>query len=78
MALELGPDQARCGLVRNPLGYLYRAAHPEAKEMAIGPAPEVEAGHELSVKLATALGLGKGCDSDDSPQSKAWVLRLRV
>lgn len=68
IALESDGLRTSCGLVRNPLGYLFAAAHPEQAAAALEAAPDLETGHQLSVQFATALGLGKGCDADDSPE----------
>ncbi len=72
-ALENGSgDQKVCGLVRNPLGYLFKAAHPESDVNVIGDAPESEEGYRLSSRIASALGLGMGCDAADDADSEAW------
>ncbi len=71
-ALEERDGRTVCGLVRNPLAYLYRAAHP-GKDVPVQEDPPA-AGHQLSVNLATALGLGKGCDADDDEISAAWTM----
>ena len=73
VALEVADGRAVCGLVRNPLGYLYQATHPDEVAAATGPAPAVEAGHRLSAEIAAVLGIGKGCDADDDEVSAAWA-----
>lgn len=74
VALEVDGDRFICGLVRNPLGYLFKMAHPDAVVPVLDAAPESEEGYQLSVKLASALGLGKGCDADDDCESMQWSL----
>lgn len=73
-ALEQTASGLICGLVRNPLGYLFHAAHPGQSNPAQDPAPNSPAGHQLSVELAAVLGIGAGCDSDDDEQSERWPL----
>lgn len=73
VALEVRDGRTFCGLVRNPLGYLFQAAHPEADTPVLEAAPDVEEGHRLSVELASALGLGQGCDAADDDESATWV-----
>lgn len=72
VALEIAEGRAICGLVRNPLGYLYKATHPDEDVAVLEAAPDVRAGYQLSVDLAAALGIGKGCDADDDEVSVAW------
>lgn len=72
VALEASEGKAICGLVRNPLGYLFKAAHPEADVPVLDAAPNIEEGYDLSVKFAAALGVGQGCDSADDEDSAAW------
>lgn len=72
IALELRDGKTSCGLVRNPLGYLYRAAHPTSDAALLADVPPGEASQQLSADLAAALGIGKGCDSDDDETSRLW------
>lgn len=72
VALEVREGRTFCGLVRNPLGYLFKAAHPQADVPLLEEAPDNDEGHRLSVKLAAALGLGHGCDASDDEESAAW------
>lgn len=72
VALEFVDGKSRCGLVRNPLGYLYKAAHPQATDCDLEEMVQSDAGYQLSVQLASALGLGMGCDADDDEVSAAW------
>lgn len=75
IALERSGERATCGLVRNPLGYLYAAAHPrEGLEPSKEEAPNLEASRALSSRIASALGIGRGCDSDDDEASHEWNL----
>lgn len=67
--------QLTCGLVRNPLGYLFKAVHPDAEVPVLAAAPESLEGYQLSVRFASALGLGKGCDAEDDEASAAWPSR---
>ena len=76
VALEARDGRAICGLVRNPLGYLFKAAHPEADVPVLEAAPDIRAGAQLSSDLAAALGIGMGCDSDDDDVSSAWPVSL--
>lgn len=72
VALETAEGKAICGLVRNPLGYLYKAAHPEAEVSVLDAAPNIQKGHEISVEFAAALGFGKGCDAADDEAAASW------
>lgn len=72
VALEIAEGKTRCGLVRNPLGYLYAAARPGTPSPALEPAPSVALGHEMSINFATMLGLGAGCDAVDDDESDSW------
>lgn len=72
VALERRGDSTGCGLVRNPLGYLFQAAHPGANVPVLDAAPATEVASELSAEMARALGIGQGCDSDDDEVSAAW------
>lgn len=58
-ALEQADGRTYCGLVRRPSHYLAERAALEA------PA-------EVSVLLASMLGLGLGCDADDDSESEKW------
>lgn len=65
VALEYHHDIARCGLVRDPLGYIWKAAHPDAE--APTTSETMLAGKscgDLSAQIAKALGIGRGCDAD--------------
>ena len=73
-ALETTTDGMRCGLVRNPLGYLFHAARPELGTSPLDPAPNIPEGHQLSVEIATALGMGLGCDAEDDEDAASWEL----
>lgn len=72
IALEHNDGRSNCGLVRNPLGYLYQAANPDTSVSVLDPPPDLEAGHQLSVQIAAALGVGQGCDSDDTDDALLW------
>lgn len=74
LALETVDGRFICGLVRNPLGYVYMVNHPGEHNAAMEAAPDLDEGHKLSVKIASTLGLGKGCDADDDMQSASWPL----
>lgn len=76
VALEQSDGRAICGLVRNPLAYMFKAANPGAEVALLDAAPDVAAGKELSEALAIALGIGKGCDADDDARSAVWPLRF--
>lgn len=75
VALEAYEGRTICGLVRNPLAYLFWAVHPETHSPALTEAPEHPEGHALSAELAQALGVGRGCDSEDDEESREWSLR---
>lgn len=77
-ALEKQADRTVCGLVRNPLGYIFKAAHPNAEVDVLEAAPDLDASRELSSDLARALGIGSGCDSDDDVQSIAWPFNFHA
>ena len=72
VALERQGERTGCGLVRNPLGYLFKAAHPEADVPLLDAPLPGEASSELSADMARALGIGKGCDADDDATSAVW------
>ena len=72
VALEVRDGRSSCGLVRNPLGYIFQAGHPEQSVPVLEDAPRSEEGAQLSVRIASALGLGMGCDSDDDETSADW------
>lgn len=71
-------ERTGCGLVRNPLGYLFKAAHPESDVPVLDAAHTSAVASELSAEMACALGIGKGCDSDDDAESAAWPVRLQA
>lgn len=72
VALERQGGKTLCGLVRNPLGYLFQAAHPGQAVAVLEDAPALAEGARLSRELAEALGIGRGCDSLDDDESAAW------
>lgn len=72
-AMEARDGRTICGLVRNPLGYLFKAVHPDADVPVLGTPPEDEHGYQLSVEFASALGLGQGWDAEDDDNSAAWA-----
>lgn len=72
VALEFTGNTSGCGLVRNPLAYLFKAANPDVEVDLLGDPPPVAAGFDLSVKMAAALGIGHGCDADDDESSALW------
>lgn len=76
VALESKGGRTVCGLVRNPLGYIFKAAHPDADVPVLETAPSSDAGNALSEEFAAALGIGKGCDADDDSESAAWSMRF--
>ena len=78
VALERDGERTGCGLVRNPLGYLFKAAHPEVEVPVLDAPHTSEVAAELSSEMARALGIGKGCDSDDDAESAAWPLLLQA
>lgn len=72
IALESSDGKSGCGLVRNPLGYLYRKVHPGTEAAILHDPKLIERGAELSDQIASALGVGRGCDSDDDEHSAIW------
>lgn len=73
VALETYPSGGTaCGLVRNPLAYLFNVAHPNANIRPPDPAIDTPDAHQLSVSFAAALGLGAGCDAADDEVSARW------
>lgn len=73
VALERIGDQASCGMVRNPLGYLFNASRPAAEATQTpGDPPDIPAATQLSEQIAAALGIGKGCDAQDDDASRDW------
>jgi len=72
VALEYEDGKSNCGLVRNPLGYLYRKVHPGTDASILHDPYVIEHGAALSAQIAAALGVGRGCDSDDDQQSSSW------
>lgn len=65
VALEIAEGRVICGMVRNPLGYLFKATHPDSSESVLNAPPDIEASRQLSGEIASALGINKGCDADD-------------
>lgn len=76
VALETSEGATVCGLVRNPLAYLFQAAHPDSDTDVLGEPPPIEQGHQLSVKFAAALGVGQGCDAIDDQAAAAWPILI--
>lgn len=73
VALEFADGKTICGLVRNPLGYLYKAARPDDQSVhVLDAATDIDAGRALSAEMALAVGIGKGCDADDDLESAVW------
>lgn len=72
IALESSDGKSGCGLVRNPLGYLYRKVHPATDTSILRDPKLIEHGADLSAQIAAALGAGRGCDSVDDEQSASW------
>lgn len=70
MALEWVGNTSRCGLVRNPLGYLYKATKPDSNLADFEPPSDL--GAPLGQQMAASLGIGKGCDAIDDEESLAW------
>lgn len=75
VALESRDGKNTCGLVRNPLGYLFKAGNPATQGPSLQEPPSIEASHRLSTEFAGALGLGMGCDADDDNATIAWNFR---
>lgn len=76
VALESIAGRSSCGLVRNPLGYMFRAAHPDSDVDVLAPALDIANGHQLSVEIAAALGVGSGCDARDSGETAKWPWKV--
>lgn len=77
-ALESSEGRSQCGLVRNPLGYLFKAANPNAVVDVLGPPADLQEGYRLSVQFAAALGVGQGCDAQDTAESASWPRLIPV
>jgi hypothetical protein len=65
VALETSTGRAVCGMIRNPLMYLFRATHPNAEVDVLAEAPDLQEGMDLSASISAALGVGLGCDAED-------------
>lgn len=65
VALEVRDDRTLCGLARNPLGYLFKAAHPSANVPLLDEPPAIEVAVDLSRQISSTLGIGLGCDAAD-------------
>lgn len=76
IALETENGNATCGFVRNPLGYLFKAAHPHEHVSVLEAPFAAEASNKLSSQIAAALGIGLGCDAVDDEESAAWPVSL--
>lgn len=76
VALEVRESRTICGLVRNPIGYLYKAAHPESTVAVLDDPADIEGGRALSAEIASALGIEQGCDADDDAESESWNREL--
>lgn len=72
VALEVTDGKSGCGLVRNPLGYLWLKAKPSEDKAILYDTKMIEHGAELSAEIASALGVGRGCDSLDDHLSASW------
>ena len=72
VALEITDGKSGCGLVRNPLGYLWLREKPSDDKAILNDAKVIELGGALSAEIASALGVGRGCDSLDDHQSASW------
>ncbi|WHQ45919.1 hypothetical protein [Alcaligenes faecalis] len=75
-ALEFANGHTLCGLVRNPLGYLFKAVHPEADIDLMETQSHSSSEQKLSHDIAEALGINKGCDTDDDDESAKWPQSL--
>jgi len=76
LALESRDGRTICGLARNPIGYLFKATHPEADSSCLTESLDHPEAHKLSTDITNALGIGKGCDSEDDEDSEAWNLKF--
>jgi hypothetical protein len=74
IALETHDGRAICGLARNPLGYLFKAAHPQSSVPVLEAPSAVEMAKELSSNISSALGIGLGCDAADDEESACWPI----
>ena len=72
IALETADGKSGCGLVRNPLAYLYLHVHPDSDPAILQDAKLIASGADLSTQIAAALGVGRGCDSIDDEQAASW------
>lgn len=74
VALETSDGKSGCGLVRNPLGYLFLKVHPGTDRAILKDASLIERGADLSAQIVAALGVGRGCDSVDDDDSAFWPI----
>lgn len=72
VALEVQEGRAICGLVRNPIGYLFKATHPHAEVSVLDASCGSAVAKTLSDEISAALGVGRGCDADDDENAIAW------
>lgn len=78
-ALEFVDGHSQCGLLRNPLGYIYHGAKPgQSLELALEPPSSSPASGFMRADFAKALGAGTGCDARDDDESRAWPASHRA
>ncbi|MBQ68864.1 hypothetical protein CL689_02260 [Candidatus Saccharibacteria bacterium] len=61
-------------MTKNPLGYIFKAAHPHDDLAFPQQANLVEENRNIGKRVAEVIGAGRGCDSIDDEQSAMWCL----
>lgn len=74
IALETVDGQSSCGMIINPLGYIFKAAHPHDDLASPQHDNLVEENRRIGERVAQVIGAGRGCDSIDDEQSAMWRL----
>lgn len=72
VALEWKGGKSSCGLVTNPLGHLYRAGKKSQGLESLNEGDLRAYSEALGSQIAESLGVGRGCDSTDSDESRHW------
>lgn len=72
MALEWSENGSSCGMVTNPLGYMYMAKQPGSPLINMHEGSLRDRSLALGQHIAQRLGVGKGCDSSDDEESARW------
>lgn len=72
VALEWQNGESSCGMTKNPLGYMFMASKQgiEPPNMNLGTAAAENL--KIAEHIAEAVGIGRGCDSQDDHDSELW------